>query len=208
MIKTVFSIGDVVKASGTHCLNYTNRKAVVVHIKLRQIGAYFIEYIVELKNGERFITDEKCMELIHKCKDNSKDNCKDIGFNIDLPISNKFYVLESYNCCVNHNIIKFIGISSKQYKTDKERFDPECLIEFYDGSRKYARLGEIRQLELAVEYCRRLSNDIKEWQKADSSFKPSEKDKDNKSFIYRFIADYILSPVKYVGRTIKSFFSC
>lgn len=35
MIKTVFSVGDVVKASGIHCHNYTNRKAVVVHIKLR-----------------------------------------------------------------------------------------------------------------------------------------------------------------------------
>lgn len=35
MIKTVFSVGDVVKASGTYCLNYTNREAVVVHIKLR-----------------------------------------------------------------------------------------------------------------------------------------------------------------------------
>ena len=61
MIKTVFSVGDVVKVSGTHCLNYTNRKAVVVHIKLRRTCTYFIEYIVELKNGEQFIIDEKCM---------------------------------------------------------------------------------------------------------------------------------------------------
>jgi hypothetical protein len=64
MIKTVFSVGDVVKASGTYCLNYINREAVVVHIKLRRTCAYFIEYIVELKNGEWFITDGKCMELI------------------------------------------------------------------------------------------------------------------------------------------------
>jgi hypothetical protein len=60
---------------------------------------------------------ENVWNLLHKCKDKSKD----IGFNIDLPISNKFYVLEPYNCCVNHNIVKFIGISSKQYKTGKER---------------------------------------------------------------------------------------
>ena len=175
MIKTVFSVGDVVKASGTHCLNSANERAVVVHIKLRRIGAYFIEYIVELKNGERFITNEKHMELIHKSKNKIKDNCKDIGFNIDLPISNKFYVLEPYSCCVNHGIVKFIGISSKQCKTDKERFDLECLIEFYAGSRKYARLGEIEQLELVTEYPRQLSNDIKEWQKADSSFKLPKK---------------------------------
>lgn len=122
------------------------------------------------------------MGLIHKCKDNSKD----IGFNIDLPISNKIYVLEPYNCCVNHNIIKFIGISSKQYKTDKERFDPECLIEFYDGSREYIHLGEIRQLELVVKYHRWLYNDIKEWQKVDSSFKLPRKNnhKHKRSFIY------------------------
>lgn len=142
------------------------------------------------------------MEIIHKYKDKSKD----IGFNIDLPISNKFYVLEPYDCCVNHSIVKLIRISSKQCKTDKERFDPECLIEFYNGSREYAHLGEIIQLELAVEYRRRLSNDIKEWQETDSYFKLQRKDNHNKSFIYRFIAEYILSAVKYVERVIKKFF--
>ena len=71
-------------------------------------------------------------------------------------------------------------------------------------------LGKIKQLELVVEYHRKLSNNIREWQEADSSFKLPDKDKDkdnhNKSFIYRFIAEYILSAVKYVERVIKKFF--
>ena len=119
---------------------------------------YFVEYIVETKDGERYIETEKDMILV------SKGNQTNDVYTIDEKlIPGKLYMTEKYASA--HRIVKFIRLKQNSFGTDDEQADPECLVEFVNESRKFIHLSEL--IELQWPYTTNiLQEDIRGWEAA------------------------------------------
>ena len=180
-IKTTFSAGDIVRIKDQNVYHSMTEdddieiEAKVLRTTMKRTCGYFIEYLVEEKNGERYIKTDMNMKLVHKNTDvNTADsyNIEDIKLpkkgEVCLVLKERGLNMSSYR------VVKFIKARLHiNAKTDMERFNPECLVEFANGTRKYRLATDFFYpcCKLTLYEYQQLKDDIDEWKRIDSSFK-------------------------------------